>query len=500
MAFVPMVSSSPPPMIPDDIEDIEDDDEFVLQHTSQDEDEDSSSYDLTGLSEKIHSIPKEAIQVAPKEVALPQNGLINEIPPDGILLNSNEEVSAFETNVMNIENDRLDDMPEENGEFGDFENTTIIESFEVKSENIDLKYEHSNPDLEKNKDDKLEECEDIDDTSENKVDTLQNDIKVLNQEVIKNHCLHESDTDDDEFGDFDSVNRVNNLVDEKDSDDNDDFGDFEDMPKVPPLTLDEDLEESDDKDDEDEFGDFTTDQDVKPETTSFASAAGWASLNSSPRGKLDQILIGLQLKLATVISSLYLSLESPDEVTDRIQPLDFDREDCEDHIWHLIHNIQSTPALNQKWKDTEGRTRLLTFLKIDPRNANQHEFLVSKPIKSSNPSNVPAFASGLGTTLEPLKAGKNEPKKEVEEPLKIPNALNDTPVIHPPPPEILKPTFGASLLPNEEDFKGITTVTSKNNVKPTKTRSSAAQTIIDSFPLLDFMQSPILSLEAVKKS
>ena len=141
------------------------------------------------------------------------------------------------------------------------------------------------------------------------------------------------------------------------------------MPKVPPLTLDEDLEESDDKDDEDEFGDFTTDQDVKPETTSFASAAGWASLNSSPRGKLDQILIGLQLKLATVISSLYLSLESPDEVTDRIQPLDFDREDCEDHIWHLIHNIQSTPALNQKWKDTEGRTRLLTFLKIDPRNA-----------------------------------------------------------------------------------------------------------------------------------
>ena len=54
---------------------------------------------------------------------------------------------------------------------------------------------------------------------------------------------------------------------------------------------------------------------------------------------------------------------------------------------------------------------------------NQHEFLVSKPIKSSNPSNVPAFASGLGTTLEPLKAGKNEPKKEVEEPLKVPNAI-----------------------------------------------------------------------------
>ena len=53
---------------------------------------------------------------------------------------------------------------------------------------------------------------------------------------------------------------------------------------------------------------------------------------------------------------------------ERVQPLDFDREDCEDHVWHLIHNIQSTPALNQKWKDTECRSSLLTFLKIDPKN------------------------------------------------------------------------------------------------------------------------------------
>ena len=42
-------------MIPDDIEDIEDDDEFVLQHTSQDEDEDSSSYDLTGTVQGAYS-------------------------------------------------------------------------------------------------------------------------------------------------------------------------------------------------------------------------------------------------------------------------------------------------------------------------------------------------------------------------------------------------------------------------------------------------------------
>ena len=79
----------------------------------------------------------------------------------------------------------------------------------------------------------------------------------------------------------------------------------------------------------------------------------------------------LQLKLAAVISSLYLSHENPgsdDMTAERVQPLDFDREDCEDHVWNLIHNIQSTPALNQKWKDTECRSSLLTFLKIDPKN------------------------------------------------------------------------------------------------------------------------------------
>ena len=68
-----------------------------------------------------------------------------------------------------------------------------------------------------------------------------------------------------------------------------------------------------------------------------------------------------------------------------------------------------------------------------------------------------------------------------------------------PQPEMLKPTFGASLLPNEEDFKGDSKKITVTKKKEKKGRSSAAQTIIDSFPLLDFMQSPILSLEAVKK-
>ena len=187
--------------------------------------------------------------------------------------------------------------------------------------------------------------------------------------------------DDDEFGNFDSSDQVpeeiepgksDSNVEDCGDDDDDDFGDFEDAPKVPPLTLDDSEQVNEfGAEDDDDFGDFTDNQKVvKPETgaPSFASAAGWASLDSSPRGKLDQILIQLQLKLTTVISSLYLSLDSPEEDDNRVQALDFDRDDCEDRVWHLIHNIQSTPALNQKWKDTEGRSRLLTLLKVDPRN------------------------------------------------------------------------------------------------------------------------------------
>ena len=46
-----------------------------------------------------------------------------------------------------------------------------------------------------------------------------------------------------------------------------------------------------------------------------------------------------------------------------------------------------------------------------------------------------------------------------------------------------------SLLPNEEDYRGKSTkIPSKHG-----TRSQRAQTVLDSFPLLDFMQSPVLS-------
>ena len=47
----------------------------------------------------------------------------------------------------------------------------------------------------------------------------------------------------------------------------------------------------------------------------------------------------------------------------------------------------------------------------------------------------------------------------------------------------------ASLLPNEEDYRGKSTKTASKH----DTRSQRAQAVLDSFPLLDFMQSPVLS-------
>ena len=84
----------------------------------------------------------------------------------------------------------------------------------------------------------------------------------------------------------------------------------------------------------------------------------------------------LQLKLSSVISSLYSALESPEEIFEKVIPMDFSKEDCDENVWLQIHNIQSTPALNLKWKETQTRQRLLTFLNIDPKNVVSFQFKI----------------------------------------------------------------------------------------------------------------------------
>ena len=88
------------------------------------------------------------------------------------------------------------------------------------------------------------------------------------------------------------------------------------------------------------------------------------------RDEANQLLFWfqLQLKLASVITNLFVSLESPDEMADRLPALDFSKEDCDDGIWTKVFSVSATPALNQKWKETVTRSKLLDYLKIDPNN------------------------------------------------------------------------------------------------------------------------------------
>lgn len=370
----------------------------------------------------MHSIPKEAIQITPKEAVLPnQNGIsvenvsstkptvnnepLNTIenshePEDLNHLNETNESScgAFDKEghvedlsepIEVIPDDTIPDIPKDdchiNGdsELPEYDNESSEPVVELQTNENDVNRDFDSFSEKTNEvsDNHEEFAEDIKSSLPDEQVSTHDPEKVESESFgdDTNHFDEKVIEDDDEFGNFDSSDQVpeqsgkseSNLEDCGDDDD-DDFGDFEDAPKVPPLTLDDSEQVNEfGAEDDDDFGDFTDDQKmVKPETgaPSFASAAGWASLDSSPRGKLDQILIQLQLKLTTVISSLYLSLDSPEEDDDRVQALDFDRDDCEDRVWHLVHNIQSTPALNQKWKDSEGRSRLLTLLKVDPRN------------------------------------------------------------------------------------------------------------------------------------
>ena len=373
----------------------------------------------------MHSIPKEAIQITPKEAVLPnQNGISVENvsstkptvnnEPLNVIENSHkpEDLNHIdETNESSCEafdeerqmkdtseheevipDDTIPDIPKDdchiNGdsELPEYDIETSEPVEELQPSENELKRDFNSFSVKSNEvgDIREEFGEEIKSPPDEQVSTHEHPEKVESESSGDDNChLDEKviEEDDDEFGNFDSSDQVPEEIEPVKSDpnvedcgddDDDDFGAFEDAPKVPPLTLDDSEQVNEfGAEDDDDFGDFTDDQKVvKPETgaPSFASAAGWASLDSSPRGKLDQILIQLQLKLTTVISSLYLSLDSPEEDDNRVQALDFDRDDCEDRVWHLIHNIQSTPALNQKWKDTEGRSRLLTLLKVDPRN------------------------------------------------------------------------------------------------------------------------------------
>jgi len=636
MAFVPM---TPPPMMPDDIEDLDEIEDFGQ---IEDEDEDSSSYDLTGMSEKLQSIPKETIQVAPKEVALPpvpsgpdQNGFLTElrgeqIPPDGKSDHENDEFHIpkpeitiekppkieFDTNFSpetpvetNNDDNNLPKLsspsPEivkpnsdQDSDFGDFESerNPNFEGFESErnwQDNSDygdkeeMKIEQESAfdnviqDIPKTEMETTIQEETRDHEIESKIqdESFRNEPKEEESiQVPDEHSIDSDIEDKPEVPTLQAPPADEDFNADFDADFNDDFGDFkeafeqdndgsgEPIAVVPPLNLDEDMDDDDDFGDFEEPEAFTEHQASADKFEAFASSSGWASLDSSPRGQIDQILIGLQLKLATVISNLYVrSLESPDDASlDRVQSLDFAKEECEDAIWIQVHSVSNTPALNQKWKETVTRHRLLDYLKVDPNNVIHQDGGMgrrggrntsARPLPQASAYNVPAFASGLGMTLEPIKAAvaassststavastaaaaspadghgvgpaattpnatATLEKDNTEESVAMSttsksNAFkasrredNDNHAAvanikgsstNPMPAVSIFQNNDISgngnntlpsLLPNEEDYRGKSTKTASKH----ETRSQRAQTVLDSFPLLDFMQSPVLS-------
>ena len=292
---------------------------------------------FSGLSEKLHSIPKEAIQVLPKEVTLPSNGIIPDIPLEqvnrwndggGTLKESMEkshnevepsieeemgatnEPTENESDKESLTEDILVNPPEVNdltqsGEQLQDNELNLSDSFEIDDD------DKNNPE------DAVNGMKENDENDVNSFNSRNSSPKIDYEKeenfVEKGGITQTFYEDEDDFGDFDSTNVVHDEEkdDGEEEGEDDEFGNFEEMQqqqKVPPLTLDEDVnveeknKEISTVEDCDEFGDFASNQEgnANVKSLSFASAAGWASLDSSPRGKLDQILIGVSKYLLNI--------------------------------------------------------------------------------------------------------------------------------------------------------------------------------------------------------
>lgn len=286
---------------------------------------------FSGLSEKLHSIPKEAIQVLPKEVTLPSNGIIPDIPLEqvncwndgGGTLKESMEKSHNEVEPSIEEEMGATNEPTEN----ESDKESLTEDILVNPPEVNDLTQSSEQlqDNELNLSDSFEIDDDDKNNPEDAVNGMkendENDVNSFNSRNSSPKIDYEKEEnfvekggitqtfyeDEDDFGDFDSTNVVHDEEKddgEEEGEDDDEFGNFEEMQqqqKVPPLTLDEDVnveeknKEISTVEDCDEFGDFASNQEgnANVKSLSFASAAGWASLDSSPRGKLDQILIGV---------------------------------------------------------------------------------------------------------------------------------------------------------------------------------------------------------------
>ncbi len=311
----------------------------------------------------MHSIPKEAILKAPKDVPkLAENSStlsIRDPIPDGKSDHDDQEAkeeaqeqAVIENSIEKIEteqnetdsestekkpDDSCDETPkisnekeqEEDAQPSSSDSSETQEEPEIKVKTVELTYQDDNESKEASAESESKQQsdeapaeteppkrpafktfeEEVEDDSFS--ESIQNPTATTVPPVRRTFSQEVGDTDDDDFGDFNDVpEKADPVPASPDKSADDDFGDFdqvraEDQEEhdvgvaVPPLTLDDD--DGEDGGD-DEFGDFdsaTENKAIGDLGDSFASASGWASLSptSSPRGQLDQILIGVRIRM-----------------------------------------------------------------------------------------------------------------------------------------------------------------------------------------------------------
>ncbi len=354
------------------------------------------------MSDKLHSIPKEAIFKAPKDVikseevenslgTLPSATNVNladgrHTPPDGHsdhvsikedpsddTINENSEKLQSEIGTNSIENstdsntesdcDRVKSDVESviSEKVEDVtDKTKTVEEPKIELKTVELRYDEQSDETETKQepctkrpvtfeqeiqDSELDVDNKLSDQSQKITNEVKPALKTFEEEVAdtslgefdfkpqeQQQKLEQVDEETDYFGDFEKVqpeqDKTLDTTFEQEvqdvQDDLDSFGDFDkatagdpdfesEVTKVPPLTLDDDLE------DEDEFGDFDSASDARTTevvrsteagSEEFASTSGWASLtpSSSPKGHLDQILIGVRFLAKSILSCITSSL------------------------------------------------------------------------------------------------------------------------------------------------------------------------------------------------
>ncbi|XP_059086573.1 aftiphilin-like [Tigriopus californicus] len=393
------MSASPPPMMEDDDldEDLSYEDDldlsdvpdFVPGDIDQDDDDDgddgeeeeedvNGDFDVTGMSSKLHTIPKAAIHLAPKDVRIPPTEPKVRPDVDEVEMTNGDDPSELP--------DSLNPKTVERPEFSD---SAPNSEFGTKSESPSLPENAASLNL-----------SDQDDLN-------SRDEAGLTLNSIESESKPVTDSVDDgfaSFGDFASAFPTESSVGGSQPIENPP-ADSQAEPPVDEVPDDPSFEADDD--DDDEFGEFT-DFSEPPTIPNESCLSEEPSLDS-----MQCILSSLQPMISQVISRLFESSDEDESVIEAVEPLNFSKDHVDDEIWEQICDIQSTPALTLSWTKSKSHSGWLQSVRIDPNNM---VFETRHRLRGSSPS-VPAFATGMGL-LEPIRVSNpdNQTLKAVTTP------------------------------------------------------------------------------------